>query len=510
MDPLNQMRRNFLILGFTGPLRSGCTTSAKFFSEHLSTTIKDYVASNLSQTQNAIEKCYHNISKIRKKLDDSVPLETLDGLAGPFLDDNVIRLSNLRADLEELHINRRLCRTLPSLLNDSFIYISMSDIIIKIVIEYVLKRQPSESDMSHENINSYSEVIKTIKKCNFFIENKCYIHKVNKLLQNRTLTLEGRESARSYLNFFFEYLERISHFKKTLRSSIGNDNYGTIMQNFGDNIRKCADPFGDTKQFSNKKHLFDIAANANMVIKAYRDKNKIEDNSRPTLFAIESFRNPAEVQFFRSRYYEFYLISIVAPHSLRSTRPGYDSQKDKRDMGEDKTFQNLYEQDVSNCVRMSDIAIANWYPESTSGKNNPDTEKIRLNALYTTLLRYYALIRWPGCLKPTPDELFMTLAYLMSLRSSCISRQVGAVIVKNGAIIGGGWNDVAKGQIGCADRCRQDVHLSNDALPIAAKNKDVDELRKMIIMDGKANRAFCFKDIFQRSRGGAVGLLRAM
>ncbi len=57
-------------------------------------------------------------------------------------------------------------------------------------------------------------------------------------------------------------------------------------------------------------------------------------------------------------------------------------------------------------------------------------------------------------MRPDWDEYFMNIALLVSKRSTCIRRQVGAVIVKNKRILSTGYNGVPTGikhctEVGC-------------------------------------------------------------
>lgn len=49
------------------------------------------------------------------------------------------------------------------------------------------------------------------------------------------------------------------------------------------------------------------------------------------------------------------------------------------------------------------------------------------------------------------DEYFMKLAYLVASRSTCLSRQVGAVIVRDNHVISTGYNGAPKGVAHCLD-----------------------------------------------------------
>ena len=59
------------------------------------------------------------------------------------------------------------------------------------------------------------------------------------------------------------------------------------------------------------------------------------------------------------------------------------------------------------------------------------------------------------------DEYFMNISVQVSLRSTCIRRKVGAVIVKDKTIISTGYNGAPKGMPNCIDnpnRCYRTAH----------------------------------------------------
>ena len=53
--------------------------------------------------------------------------------------------------------------------------------------------------------------------------------------------------------------------------------------------------------------------------------------------------------------------------------------------------------------------------------------------------------------RPSWDEYFMEMAKLVATRSTCLSRQVGAVIVKDKCVISTGYNGAPKGVCHCTD-----------------------------------------------------------
>ena len=59
------------------------------------------------------------------------------------------------------------------------------------------------------------------------------------------------------------------------------------------------------------------------------------------------------------------------------------------------------------------------------------------------------------------DEYFMNISVQVSLRSTCIRRKVGAVIVKDNVIVSTGYNGAPKGMKNCIDnpdRCYRTAH----------------------------------------------------
>ncbi len=54
--------------------------------------------------------------------------------------------------------------------------------------------------------------------------------------------------------------------------------------------------------------------------------------------------------------------------------------------------------------------------------------------------------------RPTWDEYFMEIAYLISRRSTCLRRKVGAVIVKQNQILATGYNGVPSGIKHCSEQ----------------------------------------------------------
>jgi deoxycytidylate deaminase len=75
---------------------------------------------------------------------------------------------------------------------------------------------------------------------------------------------------------------------------------------------------------------------------------------------------------------------------------------------------------------------------------------------------------------------------------------VGAIIVgERGYVLGGGWNEVAEGQIGCGDRTIRDIKNIND-IPIEMHGKE--EFRIFLLNKYKDDfdRHFCYREEYEQ------------
>ncbi len=185
---------------------------------------------------------------------------------------------------------------------------------------------------------------------------------------------------------------------------------------------------------------------------AQKAVEKIEESSW-TNIVVDSFRNPNEIEYFKSKFIEFDLIGIFSDKDIRWNRvknkydenEGLFNKDEKRDKGED--IENG--QRVTDCFLLADVIIANNIV--ISGENDAFTlMKTKINQ-YIDLLRNGAKGR-----RPTEIEAIMTMAYANSQRSSCLKRKVGAVIVDGeGNIFSSGYNEVPPLEKPCKNECGQ-------------------------------------------------------
>jgi deoxycytidylate deaminase/ElaB/YqjD/DUF883 family membrane-anchored ribosome-binding protein len=461
MNILHSLKHDFLIVGFTGPLRSGCTTAAKYFVKEIDKDIGKKVR-NYSKQQTKVEELYKETYKLKSSSGHKSP----------------DKLNKLKNNLRELLKDREVIKVLEDHTENKFAYISMTDMLIKSVIENSA-RQSYFSSVPPKKLELLEKVHKIIESS---YSDLSHFIDFAKLIGERTFLGFEQKDWCDYEN----YLDRIRKTRSEISKSSADPNLiGDMLQDFGDNLRRCGNPWDYKTQFNGLKPdtIFALAKEANDIIHFYRARER-EPKKRVKLFVVEAFRNPYEVEYFRNRYYEFYLVSLFSEHRVREGRGKFSEKRDRRDAGEDVPPLDSFKQNVSSCVRLSDIAI------------NNDKKK---EDLFNKLIKYYALIKQPGCFAPEWKETAMHLAYSMSVRSTCICRQVGAVIEgANGYIVGAGWNDVGVGQIGCGYRHYQDFRNLDSKYLIS--NPIGEDGFRNVWLPSRAQRereSFCYRDEYR-------------
>lgn len=177
---------------------------------------------------------------------------------------------------------------------------------------------------------------------------------------------------------------------------------------------------------------------------------------------IETLRNPAEVDVLRSEFRGFFLIAIDAEIETRWRRLKhiYKGNRDKFNINDERdagTKQPKYGQQVKKCIELADILINSEEDFYKNIKKRIKNNKV-IDAYGQRIGDYLRLIQEPGIRKPSEDELYMHYSYSISLRSNCLKRQVGAVIVKDGYVVATGCNNVPRGE----DNCEREFRLQKE------------------------------------------------
>lgn len=308
-----------------------------------------------------------------------------------------------------------------------------------------------------------------------------------KLLTDKSADLRKKDIAGKLVRAYKATVQLYGQFKK-----IGGYDLNSFieqMQDFGDNIRKYGQPFPSSDSVPDPANIFILPEAIRRLIKAFKA------SEQATNFVIDAFRNPFEVEYFKRRYREFYLLSINRPFlerrkALRRLRPEFVNKLEMREKGKrifEKTRENIHDwvtsQNIDECAQKADYFIQN---------HSDDSRKPPPHLLYH-LLRLISLVRYPGCVPPTKDERSMQLAMSARQNSGCLSRHVGAVVTDDeGYILGVGWNNPPAGQVSCSLRTANQLLTYSDKKAFSEYERSqefIDHIRSR----GIGDFPFCFK-----------------
>jgi len=394
-DAVFAVKRGFHIIGLTGYTGSGCSTFSNLLSKKNKPKLPDYDAIKGFDTS-------EGKSKRDKRIYD------------------------------------KLVRHWNQLKWEPFVPIEILTVIFAFVIQRVQEKTKCDSSL---------------------LEIKQFIKGKEKRLQYLTYILSTKKISKNQNDKIIDSYNLCkslySEFKQKKRKENKFDELITLMQNYGDEIRKYGKVCPTERTSISPKNLFVLPEAIRRIIKSFREKDY-------SYFAIDSFRNPFEIEFFKWRYSEFYLVAILREKEDRHKGLNLlgDSLKelDKRESGErfQRSSENIeswvVSQDIKQCLNKADVYIEN---QTDSTSTYPH--------LRFSLIKVITLAKYPGCVPPTRDERSMQVAMTARQISGCISRKVGAVVVnKGGYIIGIGWNDPPRGQTPCSLRTGKDLVDSPD------------------------------------------------
>jgi deoxycytidylate deaminase len=227
------------------------------------------------------------------------------------------------------------------------------------------------------------------------------------------------------------------------------------------------------KKTNNAAVLAEFAARKISVDRRSREGNLQENSDSPIVpakvaYIIDQVKRPEEVALLRALYRNlFYVAGVTRIYSKREA--ALISERIRRNevdelMEIDRMEDGSDGQQLDKTLFLADYFIRN---DSTAADDKQD----KLN-------RFLSLIHGDQSVTPTEIESGMFAAYSASLRSACLSRQVGAAITaKSGEVIATGCNDVPKaggglyshssgtGDMRCIHRegrlCFNDLHKRN-------------------------------------------------
>lgn len=172
----------------------------------------------------------------------------------------------------------------------------------------------------------------------------------------------------------------------------------------------------------------------------------IEPDGKRRAYILDSIRHPAEVELLRTVYQSaFVLIGIVADEDVRLNR----LTKKYRDAGQEnaRAFMKRDAEDTEkHGQRVSDaFHLADFFLDNSAERKLPNGEENVNWDLAGSLRRLVKIITHAGVTRPTLAETAMNAAHGAQMRSSCLSRQVGAALVdKRGNLVATGTNEVPR------------------------------------------------------------------
>ena len=156
--------------------------------------------------------------------------------------------------------------------------------------------------------------------------------------------------------------------------------------------------------------------------------------TKKVAYIIDQIKHPQEIELLQVVYRNnFYMLGLLRTENERKENlkdEGISDENVAKLILRDKKDDNKYGQQVEKSLHKADYFI----------RNIDVAEEIN-----SSISRFIKLIHGTNHITPTNDETGMYSAFSASLRSACLSRQVGASIIdKEGNILSTGCNDVPK------------------------------------------------------------------
>lgn len=219
--------------------------------------------------------------------------------------------------------------------------------------------------------------------------------------------------------------------------------YVEKLQDWGDEIRR---QYGDHAAVAKKLIQKIRMSRAERTGVTASDSQPVQPDGKRRAYILDSVRHPAEVSLLRHVYQEaFILIGSVCEEEKREQRiqakyknAGKVAAQDF--MKRDAKASEKYGQRVADTFHLSDFFVDN-----TEERLNPDgTSNVHWD-INEKLSRLIKIITHAEIIRPTSAESAMYYAYGATMRSACLSRQVGSSLIDGeGNVLAVGTNEVPK------------------------------------------------------------------
>lgn len=213
----------------------------------------------------------------------------------------------------------------------------------------------------------------------------------------------------------------------SLQDLSGYERY-LLLQDAGDSLRK-----NHKKTILAALAIKEIATLRKMHYGKDKELGEVIKTDKKVAYILDQLKHPDEADLLKTVYnHNFYLVGLIRTEKERRVNleeenilPEQIDELIRRDRKDNDSFG----QQVEKTLFKSDYFIRNVYNQ--------------IQLLQESVERFIKLIHGVNGITPTHDEIGMHSAYSASLRSACLSRQVGAAIMdKNGKVIATGCNDV--------------------------------------------------------------------
>lgn len=195
---------------------------------------------------------------------------------------------------------------------------------------------------------------------------------------------------------------------------------------------------------------------AEMQGKPFNDGQPVDPDGEPRAYIIDSLKHPAEVNLLRRLYGDaFVLIGVVCSEGVRRERllnNFFNGRERERPENKEK-IENFMSRDANDSDHSSGQHVtdafqeADFFVDNTPHLTAPDGnwEEVIDDELQGKFDRLISAITHKKIVRPFIAETAMHVAHSAKLRSSCLSRQVGAALIDEaGNIIAIGTNEVPK------------------------------------------------------------------
>lgn len=469
-------RRSLIIIGLTGRTGSGCSTTAdilktEFFDDlHLKNP-------KTSDFKNRDERKYEIIYKYMQAGDHWQPFTVISG-------SNIIFSFILEKGFERFLSYISRFKNVDEM-ND--VRISAFDEVKNIICG--MKHMFSET-IPYNVEQNIDHILTDPDKVELYY--KYYLIDLPKHKKEFYDAISNYTCHREYVNRF----EQTRYVKSHL--------YTFLMQDIGNNLRCSGDPYCEDYSQNN---FYDVAKRIDAIVKIAKKHNEYAGIYQSRI-CIDAIRNPYEAYYFKDKYSSFYLMSINAEERERRGRLGQLDEEELQSLDEieyeaaSQTDYGIFShQSMQECLSMSDIHLY-----------NQNVNDGRFSFLTEQIVKYIALMLHPGLVNPTHIERCMQTAYVASLNSGCLSRQVGAVITgPDFSIKALRWNEVPEGQISCNLRCTSDYCKNKDAETFSCFELEDPQFQEALFSINHRVSAcdlngitysYCFKDIYNELKGG--------